>query len=78
MLCACVFVCVLVARRARVNWCWMLKGVNKAGEHPRSLESFSLSFSLCLSPFLSLTTEELVVEDSYTVQGSILMLSWGK
>ncbi len=35
-LCVCVWVCVWVARGVRVNWCCVLKGVNKAGECPRS------------------------------------------
>lgn len=29
-------VCVWVARGVRVNWCCVLKVVNKVGEHPRS------------------------------------------
>ncbi len=29
-------VCVCVANGVRVNWCCVLKGVNKAAEHPRS------------------------------------------
>lgn len=29
-------VCVWVARGVRVNWCCVLKVVNKAGEHPSS------------------------------------------